>query len=253
MCEFYYGVKPRLSYFRGLSTGGRQGLVAAQRFPADFDGIISGSPALNLSSSILFMAWVAKLNRYPNGTSILKAADFQILEEASRNACDGNDGVLDRIVDPSYKCTFDPATILCGLTNTTAKACLNEDQVNVANGFYHGPQDSKGNSLGLGRINPGAESALSLYATDDTSYSAGYLFGQSGMASAIFEEDLPLSFSLEDFDWDNIPPVSYMESFYSGTNADMSVFKRRGGKMIILDGWQDHQLVPQLTLEWYQR
>lgn len=149
MLKFYYGVKPEHSYFRGFSTGGRQALIAAQKHPTDFDGIISQAVDVNETAEFLAYTWFYAKGNYPNGTSKFTLDDLEVLQNASHKACDGLDGYVDGIVDPSFHCYFDPATILCDANSNTTGGCLTQVQVDAVNDIYAGPHDSRGNRITL--------------------------------------------------------------------------------------------------------
>lgn len=103
----FYGTPPQLSYFDGCSTGGRQGLMAAQRYPDDFDGIIAGAPAINLTR---LSAWrlAVEANILRGAASTVPQEKLRLVTHASLNTCDALDGVRDDIVSDPRECRFDP-------------------------------------------------------------------------------------------------------------------------------------------------
>ena len=107
-----YGRPPRFSYFTGCSTGGRQGLMEAQRYPEDFDGIIAGAPANDQTDlSAWRIAVEAKVLQSP--ASVVPPAKLVLLNRAVLAACDAIDGVTDGLLTDPRQCQFDPATLLC--------------------------------------------------------------------------------------------------------------------------------------------
>ena len=104
--ERFYKKAPDRSYFMGCSTGGRLGMVEAQRFPWDFDGIIAGAPAQ--SAAIMVRFWAALAMKANDGASILSHADLQLVHNAVVAACDMNDGVRDGLIGDPRTCNFDP-------------------------------------------------------------------------------------------------------------------------------------------------
>ncbi|KAJ5895256.1 feruloyl esterase [Penicillium taxi] len=251
MMEFYYGVKPVHSYFRGLSTGGRQAMIAAQKYPTDFDGIISQAVDANETALFLNYAWVYAQGMYPNSTSKFSLADLQVLQNGSRAACDGLDGVVDGIVDPSFPCDFDPSSLLCG-KNTTV-GCLSAVQVDAAKAIYDGPRDSKGNRItGLGIYNGFETNWIRNFLSSDPA--DWYITVLTGLTSYLFEDSLPLlNFDVWNFDWDNVPSVLYVDSIVSASNADLTLFKANGGKLLITVGWQDFESCPEGLISWYKK
>ena len=108
----HYGRDPRLAYWTGCSTGGRQGLMEAQRYPADFDGIIAGAPANN---QIQLSAWRFALETaaLKNPARVVPLTKIALLNRAVLAACDALDGVKDGFLSDPQKCRFDPSTLLC--------------------------------------------------------------------------------------------------------------------------------------------
>ena len=138
----YYGRKPAYSYFSGVSDGGHEALVLAQRYPADFDGIIAGAPANNWAPLVGLVApWVAAVNRNAQGEQILTAEKLPALHAAVMAACANENGV---IKDPRA-CTFDPASMRC--PGSDQPDCLTEEQVRVVRDEYRGPSDKDGHGL----------------------------------------------------------------------------------------------------------
>src|SRR5258705_6533755 len=110
--ETLYGSAPRLSFFNGCSTGGRQGLTEAQRFPEDYNGILAGAPAIEWSH-LQVRGLVTGMVTLRDEGSYIPASKLPAIQEASVAACDSIDGVKDGLVDDPRKCNFDPATLLC--------------------------------------------------------------------------------------------------------------------------------------------
>ena len=131
----FYGRKPTYSYFSGVSDGGREALVLAQRYPADFDGIIARAPANNWEPLAgLVGPWVAAANRNAQGGQILTAEKLPALDAAVMAACADENGV---IKDPRA-CTFDPASMRCP-EGSDQPNCLTDEQVRVVRDEYRGP------------------------------------------------------------------------------------------------------------------
>src|SRR5580765_2117633 len=133
MMSAYYGNGPRLSYWNGCSTGGRQGLMEAQRFPADFDGIVAGAPAADMTRLLTQSIWVAQAANRPGAR--LSAAQYARLHRAVLDACDARDGVTDGVLEDPTQCTFDPKTIQCESTGG-GDDCLTPPQVEAVRQIY---------------------------------------------------------------------------------------------------------------------
>src|SRR6202790_233221 len=122
----YYGRLPQFSYFNGCSTGGQQALSEAQRFPADYDGIVAGDPGNNRIHLIAGFLW--SWEAIHQGTpSPLPAAKLPMISKAVMASCDSIDGLADGIIDDPRRCKFDPGTLLC--KDGDGENCLTAAQV----------------------------------------------------------------------------------------------------------------------------
>ena len=106
--QAFYGSAPRLSYWNGCSTGGRQGLKEAQKFPDDYDAVIAGAPANRTAISLWIAAAVLK-----DPASYIPSSKYPIIHQAALAACDARDGLKDGLIDDPTKCNFDPKVLLC--------------------------------------------------------------------------------------------------------------------------------------------
>ena len=153
----FYRQPPSHSYFMSCSTGGRQALSEAQRYPDDYDGIIAGDPAANWTrfqtGGHLWIA--AALNRDPD--SYIPAGKLRLLDDAVNRACDAIDGVEDGVLDEPRRCTFDPQTIACP-AGQDAASCLTPKQVKAVKDIWSGARTSSGKEVYPAYM-PGAEAA----------------------------------------------------------------------------------------------
>src|SRR5215472_4459950 len=101
----YYGRGPAYSYWDGCSTGGRQGLISAQRFPDDFDGIVAGAPVLNFVDTVTQSLW----NGLVLSETPVSLAKLKLVADATYARCDAKDGLKDGLIDDPRRCDFDPA------------------------------------------------------------------------------------------------------------------------------------------------
>ena len=150
----FYGKAPQRSYFAGCSDGGREALMEAQRYPADYDGILAGAPANYWTALLSTAAWDTQaLTLDP--ASFIPPAKIPTISAAVLAACDELDGVRDGILNDPRQCHFDPATIQCKAGEDTDK-CLTAPQVAALKKIYAGPHDSHGHEVFPGFL-PGAE------------------------------------------------------------------------------------------------
>lgn len=149
----FQGKAPDLSYFRGCSDGGRQGLVEAERFPADFNGIVAGAPTA-LKSSILDTYWTGMANLDANKRALLTPQLVYLLRGAVMAKCDALDGLKDGILEDPRQCSFDPAELACKGFSVggfvSRSDCLTPAQVGAVKKIYGGPVTSDGASLTAG-------------------------------------------------------------------------------------------------------
>ncbi|MGC1330329.1 tannase/feruloyl esterase family alpha/beta hydrolase, partial [Pseudomonas sp.] len=150
----YYGKAPRHSVFMGCSNGGRSALMAAQRYPTQFDGIIAGNPGLRLSRAAVAQAWDTQAfsrvaPRTAEGQPILAQAltqaDQDLIAKAVLARCDGLDGLKDGSIDAMSHCRFDPSVLACAAGQ--ASGCLSQAKVDALHAVFNGAHDSHGQAL----------------------------------------------------------------------------------------------------------
>jgi feruloyl esterase len=217
--EAFYGKKPRFSYYFGASTGGRQGLVAAQRFPHDYDGIIAGEPAMGKpgtwppEAGLALRASIAAL--YENGKPLITPADIALLGDAAVAMCDMDDNAKDGFISDPPRCGFKPAQLLCAGAKTPA--CLTARQVAAVEQVY------------ANGAMPGSERGwIGAYIRAD---------GQPGRYLR------PLK---------NPYKYPYAWIFQDATNPDLRAFKASGGKLILYQGWGDEATYPLHPVIYYE-
>jgi tannase/feruloyl esterase len=125
----FYGDGPRYSYWNGGSTGGRQGLMEAQRYPADYDGVIAGAPVNARVHRLIWELWVAQAV-HRDDASCIPPVKYRSLNDAVLAKCDGNDGAKDGLLTSPDRCSFDPGALQCKAGD--AESCLTTAQVEAA-------------------------------------------------------------------------------------------------------------------------
>jgi hypothetical protein len=248
--EAFYGTAPRKAYFSSCSNGGRQALMEAQRYPADYDGILGGAPANFSTHQNAANIWVAQA-LLSDPASYIKPAKLPAIEAAVLAACDARDGVTDGVLDDPRKCGFDPSALLCQGAETDA--CLTAPQLTALQKIYAGPKNSKG-----GQIFPGTMPGGSLGAGAWTAWITGtepakslqYAFGVGAVAKIVYQNPA-WDFRTFDFDKD----VAYLDDklgpIRNAVNPDLSKLKDRGGKLIIYHGWSDPGISPVNSVNYY--
>ena len=249
--EIYYGRKPALSYFLGCSTGGRQGLVEAQKFPDDFNGILAGSPPMNETGDGMDLLWTIQAAENKDGTPLLKAADLTLVTKAVLKQCDMDDGVADGVVGDPRSCKFDPASLVCKAGQHGD--CLTAAQASALKDIYAGPHDAHGRKWYYGLL-PGSEPMwIGSLQRDDGQVSHYKAFMTSMFRFLNFSPDAGPGWTMDQYNWDEDPKRMYMmEALLNAQNPDLRRFKATGGKMISFHGWNDHIVQPEATVDYYE-
>ncbi len=151
--EGYYGGAPKFSYFNGCSAGGRQAMKAAQRFPADFNGIIAGAPGLDWTGRAAGAVRIAK-HLEQNEAARLGEPQRLLLHAAALASCDLMDGVKDGVIENPRRCKFDPGVLACKGSDTAS--CLTPPQVETARMIYAGAVNPK-SKRAIHGLEPGSE------------------------------------------------------------------------------------------------
>jgi len=242
-----YGTGPRFSYFEGWSNGGRQGMMEAQRYPDDYDGIIAGSPVMDLTG--------ANLGHNHNQQAVLvtpiPAAKLPVLAAAVLAQCDSQDGLVDGLVDLPEGCEFNPTVLTCPAGD--APDCLTLAQTEAVAQVYAGPGDSAGTQLHRGPL-PGGEdggSGWELWITGPGPFGVpiGFLVQDGFMRFFAFADAgyNPMTF---DFDTD-VATVEALAPTLNATDPDLSEFRKSGGRLLMWHGLADPSVTPTGTLEYY--
>jgi feruloyl esterase len=250
----FYRQPAARSYFAGCSTGGRMGLMAAQRFPHDFDGIIAGAPALDYTGLVATqLAWIVQANTAANGSEILDRAKVPLVAKAVLAACDGLDGQRDGLIDDPRRCDWQPAQLQC--KGTAVADCLTAKEIGVLDHWYMPAIRGDGRVQYPGGVPKGSEPYwpvwLSGIAGSETPALAER-FGTDFLRYMAFVPDAGVDFDVRKYDFDRDPPrLATMARMYDATNPDLTAFRERGGKLLLFHGWADPLVTPQRTLEYY--
>lgn len=234
----HYGRAPEKSYWNGCSTGGRQGLKEAQRFPEDYDAIIAGAPANNWTGLVSLSAMMEN-NMGPEGLGVNKLG---VLKEAAISTCDALDGVTDRVISLPDKCAFNPAITQCKSGQT--EQCLSEQEVTIAKRFYAGVVNSAGEILMPG-TGPGSEQLWAALASPQfnigTNYYRSVVMKDPDWDYATFDVDRDVTLA-EQIDNGNI----------SAMDPDLSAFIENGGKLIMYHGTYDGLIPYGNTVNYFE-
>jgi feruloyl esterase len=243
MTSAFYGNAPRLSYFNGCSTGGRQALTAAQRYPADFDGIIAGAAANNTVRMTSMQLW-SGLATQADPASAISQGKQNALHNAVLAACDARDGVKDGVLENPVACSFDPRQAAC--TASDGDSCLTEAQVAAARKIYSGPVNPRTRESIFPGLARGSETGW-----DGLSGTQPFGYAQ-GMWRFALLSDPNWDYKLLDFDAMVAEADKAAEkSGIQAVNTNLKPFFDRGGKLLMYHGWNDPLISPFNSVNYY--
>src|SRR5262245_35241966 len=232
----HYGAAPRYSYWQGCSTGGRQGLIEAQRFPEDFDGLVVGAPVLNHTFQNMRHIWNA---RALSGPGAIASNKLPVLAQAVYKKCDGMDGLADGLIDDPRQCKFDPAIDLPGCpANEDNPNCFTPAQIESLRKIYGGVKNSAGKLLFSGQP-LGAEVFVQNRSGWDAFISDVSLnLPLTYMRYAFFDPPPGPNWDTKLFNFDNDPQrMAGYAAIGNATNPDLHKLKQCGGRIIHYHGW----------------
>jgi feruloyl esterase len=271
----YYQNDIARSYFTGCSRGGGQALMEAQRYPEDFDGIVSGAPAYNWP---MLGAMATQINQvmYPDPKDIEAAVvgpkEQELIESSYLEKCDEQDGIKDGILNDPRQCKFDVATLLCKGKKTDS--CLSKEQLAAVKVIYDGPKDEKGNAMFYG-FPFGGENSIGgwprwltggmKYQADLDEFQGGvdvgdieapiapnlfYAFGNGIMKYFVYNDP---EWTYNNYNFDTFhKDAELVAATLNATNPDLSAFRERGGKLIMYTGWSDAAITAHGTIGYYK-
>ncbi len=245
LIEAFYGRQPDYSYFDGCHNGGRQGLVEAQRYPEDYDGILSGDPAFHLTylqTGSEYLSWVA-LKDGVDTPGYIPPRKYPALNRAVLDACDELDGVKDDAIEDPTRCNFDPASIQC--RGADKDSCLAAAQVNTARRLYAGARFADGTQIYSG-FEPGSE----------------LLWGAmiEGPEPLFINNDFFRYIAFEDPEWDwrtfDLEPDtrrvdSRLGPVINSISTDLKAFMENGGKLLVYQAWNETWVPPRTITTYY--
>ena len=230
----FYGSQPAHAYFSGCSQGGHEALIEAQRYPADFDGIVAGDPANYWTHHYIGgHLWAALAME---GDGYIPAAKIPVIADAVNNACDALDGVKDGVLNDPRRCHFDPADLLC--KGADGPSCLTAAQVEAVKKLWTGYRNADGDQIYPGLV-PGGEAGPGGWANWITGSKPG-TGGHAGLGLPFFKfmvfDDPDWDFRTfkfdapKGFDSDIDFTDAKLGALFNATDPDLSAFKSSGGK-----------------------
>lgn len=263
----YYQARPQHSFFMGCSNGGREAMIAAQRYPTQFDGVVAANPGFNLSHASIAEVWDTQAlykiaPKDAQGRKILAKAltqaDLSLLKNSVLAKCDGLDGVKDGIINAYHQCHYDPKVLECH--DGASSACLSADKIAAIEQIFNGAKDPRSGKA-LYSDWP-YDTALDTdgwrmwklgFSNDATKPDA---FNEKmGMKSVQYYFMTPPSpqISLHQFSFTrDVPKISETSALNDATSTLLSTFSHRG-KLIIIQGMSDPVFSANDIQRWYRR
>tara|TARA_R110002167_G_scaffold144413_4_gene334646 strand:+ start:175 stop:1764 length:1590 start_codon:yes stop_codon:yes gene_type:complete len=290
LAQAYYRSEPSYSYFEGCSTGGRQGLMEAQRFPNDFDGIVAGAPvnyyqAMNAAG----VWWLQRLFKDDFAGNLAVDTDgdgsfdsvklLDVLNDRVLEKCDANDGIRDGLLSNPMSCEFEPqrdlADLMCS-SSVAGDSCFTPAQVQTITDFYSGPLDRSGQVLYPGKALGSEREWVNLYVPNAANGNGpsmlmgpagdhvNYLFYENDPGVVIPDMTRPThvpgrnaalpEFSWLEFDINDLADgkASLMQSIMDATDPDLTRFlEENDGKLLLYHGWSDSLSSAKATVGYF--
>jgi Tannase and feruloyl esterase len=256
----YYGRAPAFSYWDGCSTGGRQGLISAQRFPQDFDGIVAGAPVLNFVDTVAQSLW----NGQVIADAKLPVTKMKLVADAVYARCDAKDGLKDGVIDDPRRCDFDPARDVAQCAaGQDGENCLTPGQTDALKKVYaglqvngkpvHFGQPVGAEAVGASPLGAGMESGWNrwLIAPPDGK-ALQHAYGDSFVRYFQAKSDPSYDPSTFNFEKD-IAKFADARALLNATDPNLAAFRARGGKLLMYFGWADTALPPGMGIDYYEK
>lgn len=237
----YYGLPHRRAYYQGCSTGGRMGLMEAQRYPEDYDLISAGAPVYTLQTQT---SAVLRGQAFAKNSGGFSAADLQLAQTAALNACDADDGLKDGLINDPRQCRWDPAELQCSGAKTAS--CLAPAQVTALRAAYEGVRAPDGEWAMLPMSRGGESGWAAFVGTAGDGRDATNGGGLGGLLPLIFGTR-PVT--LAGLTLDDVMQVRRSEfaRMYEAKDPDLRPFFARGGKLLLWHGENDPGPSPVAT------
>ncbi len=239
----FYGSGPKFSYFVGCSSGGRQALMEAQRFPNDYDGIAAGAATNNWNNMMFGRIWVGQAT-LADPASYIPPSKYPMIHKAVLDACDALDGVKDGVLEDPTRCHFDPIVLQC--KNPGDSACLTKQEVEAARRIYTPATNPRSGK----QIFPAMERGSELVWKTLAGGPKPIALADDYFKYVVFENP-NWDFKTLNFDSDFAKGEKRDGGILSATNPNLKPFFSHGGKLLQYHGWTDQQVMPQNSINYF--
>jgi feruloyl esterase len=242
----HYGRSATFSHWNGCSTGGRQGLMEAQRFPTDYDGIIAGAPANYMTRLSAQYVWVGQALHKEEG-SFIPPAKLPVLHNAVLQACDAQDGVKDGILEDPARCKFDPKVVEC--KGADGPTCLTPAQVTAARAVYSASTNPRTKEILYPGLAPGGELG---WATGVGQVVPEPMALATGIFKFLVFKNANWDYRTFNFDRDSAVADKMDNGTTNAIDPNLKPFFDRGGKLLQYHGWSDPGISPLNSINYYK-
>jgi pimeloyl-ACP methyl ester carboxylesterase len=248
----FYGRKPT-TYWSGCSTGGRQGLVAAQQYPELFDGILAGAPAIYWPTYIVAELWPQVVMReaglYPS------QEEFNAVIAAAVTVCDEADGVKDGVVTEPDKCNFDPHSVTGNVNVNGTEVEITPEIADVIKKIWEGP-DIDGQKLWYGLPIGSSFDQLANTVVENGTKAGVPFYVANDWTRFFLEQDA--TYDVSRLDTESLKNLFYSsqikyDDLINNANPDLSGLQRSGAKLLVWHGGADQIIFPQGTTQYRKR
>ncbi|MDX1384715.1 MAG: tannase/feruloyl esterase family alpha/beta hydrolase, partial [Thermoanaerobaculia bacterium] len=249
----FYGAPPRYAYYTGCSKGGQQGLMEAQRYPGDYDGIVAGNPANDWTR---FYAgghlWYAQA-LLADPESFLPPAKVAHLGAAVDAACDALDGIEDGVIDDPRRCDLDLRSLLCP-AGEDGDTCLTEKQAAAVERIWAGASTPAGELVYPGLV-PGGEAARggwTTWVTGPAPFQSLHFLAADGFFKNFVFDDPDWDFRTFDWNRDVDRSLTKVGAALDAADPDLRPLEEKGAKLIVYHGWSDPDISPLASIDYYE-
>ncbi len=245
----FYGRRQRKTYYQGCSTGGRQGLMELQRFPADYDAASIGAPVYNL---LVQTSAIVRDQTFSAPGAGFTEAQLATVNKAVLGACDARDGLTDGLIADPRKCAWDPKAIQCA-PGRSGDQCLSSTQVDALRSAYTGVVLKNGQRVSWPLAKGGEVGWSRFLQTSNSASDATKGGGLGGDLGKIITGDP--NFSVETFtpsrDLAKVRGSDFAREYEA--EPKLSPFLKRGGKVLMWHGWSDAGPSPVGTIAFFEK
>ena len=242
--EAFYTKGAARAYWNGCSSGGKQGLKEAQKFPNDYDGIVAGAPANYWTHLMVADLWPSIVTQKDPPATDLPPAKLAVLHRAVMEACDSIDGAKDGLIEDPTRCHFDPASIACKGAET--ENCLAAAQVESARKIYGGAKNPRTGKQIFPAMTPGSELVWPALAGKTP-------FGVplEHFRWVVFNNPA-WDYKTLDLDKDTAQADKLDNGLLNATDPNLKAFFGHGGKLLMYHGWNDQLIAPGNSVDYYE-